>query len=148
MYEWAFFFHLVGAILFFAGLAVAAVEQATARRRTRPSEVALLLRIARWSVVMWAPGRRSSLGFGPRLVDITAHRFDGWVLASLALLALPLVAGAAGGQAPKRAPSRARLASERDEASAEIDALLREPLSDALSWAAAAAAVAILVLML
>ena len=52
MYEWALFLHLVGATLFFAGLAVAAVGQASARRRSRPSEIALLLGTARWGVVL------------------------------------------------------------------------------------------------
>ena len=48
MYEWALFFHLLGAFSFFAGLTVAAVGQTAARRCTRPSEIVLLLRAARW----------------------------------------------------------------------------------------------------
>jgi hypothetical protein len=56
MYEWALFFHLAGAFLFFAGLAVAAVGSASARGRKRPSEVAVLLRAARWGVLLVAVG--------------------------------------------------------------------------------------------
>lgn len=84
MFEWALLFHLVGVIVFFAGLAVAAVLQATARRRTRPSEIALLLQTARWGVVMVGAGTVLALGSGLWLVKITAYGFDGWVLASLA----------------------------------------------------------------
>lgn len=148
MYEWALFFHLAGAILFFAGLAIAAVGQAAARRRTRPSEIAVLLRTARSGVLMAGAGTVLVLAFGLWLVDLTGHGFDGWVLASLALLGFALSAGAAGGQAPKRGRRLAdRLARERDEPSGELQTLLRSPVSDALNWAAAAAAVAILALM-
>lgn len=148
MYEWALFFHLAGAILFFAGLAVAAVGQGGARRRARPGEIALLLRAARWGVLMVALGTVLALAFGLWLVDLTAYGLDGWVLASLVLLAFALGAGAAGGQASKRARRLAeRLAREGDRPSAELGALLRDPRSDALNWAAAAAGVAILVLM-
>ena len=52
MYQWALLLHLVGAILFFAGLAVAAVGQAAARRRARPTEIALHLGTARRGVLM------------------------------------------------------------------------------------------------
>jgi hypothetical protein len=148
MYEWALFFHLVGAILFFAGLAVAAVAQASARARRRPSEVALLLRAARRGVLMVGLGTVLVLVFGFWLIDLTFYGFDGWVLASLALLGVAVVAGGVGGQAPKRARLLAdRLAREGDEPSVELERLLRQPVSDALNWAAAAAAVGILVLM-
>lgn len=148
MYEWALFLHLVGAILFFAGLAVAAVAQLSARRRRRPSEVALLLRAGRWGVLMVGLGTALALGFGLWLLDLTAYGLDGWVLASLLLLALAVAAGGSGGQAPKQARLLAeRLAREHDAPSGELDRLLRRPVSDALNWAAAAAAVGVLVLM-
>lgn len=148
MYEWALFLHLVGAILFFAGLAVAAVGQGAARRRSRPSEVAVLLRAARWGVAMVGAGTLLALAGGFWLLDLTAYGFDGWVVASLGLLAFAVVAGGLGGQAPKRARHLAdRLAREGDEPSAELERLLREPLADLLNWTAAAAAAGILVLM-
>lgn len=148
MYEWALFLHLVGAILFFAGFAVAAVGQGAARRRSRPSEVAVLLRAARWGVAIVGAGTLLALAGGFWLLDLTAYGFDGWIVASLALLAFAVVAGGLGGQAPKRARRLAeRLAGDRDEPSAELDSALRDPLADALNWTGAAAAVAILVLM-
>lgn len=148
MYEWALFFHLVGALLFFAGLAVAAVAQLSARRRTRPSEIALLLRTARWGVILVGAGTLLLVGFGFWLLDLTAYGLDGWVVGALVLLGFAVLAGGVGGQAPKRARRVAeRLAREGDEPSAELERLLRSPAADALNAAAAAAAVAILVLM-
>ena len=148
MYEWALFFHLVGAILFFAGLAVAAVGQTCARRRTRPSEVALLLGTARWGVAMVGLGTVLVVVFGFWLLDLTFYGLDGWVIAALCLLGLAVVAGGIGGQAPKRARRLAtQLAREGDAPSDELLRLLRSPVAEGLNWAAAAAAVAILVLM-
>jgi uncharacterized membrane protein len=148
MYEWALFAHLAGAISFFAGLAVAAVGQTAARRRSRPSEVAALLGTARWGVVLVAAGLLLVLGSGFWLLDLTLYGFDTWIVAALALLAFTIVAGGIGGQGPKRARRLAeRLAREGDTASPELETLLHDRLADALNWASAAAAVAILVLM-
>lgn len=148
MYEWALFFHLIGAMLFFAGLAVAAVGQAAAQRRSRPSEIALLLRTARVGVAMVGVGTLLTVGFGLWLVDLTGYGLDGWVLAALALLAFALGAGAAGGQPSKRARRLADAhAHANDGPSPELQSLLRHRTAAVLNWAAAAAAVAILVLM-
>lgn len=148
MYEWALFLHLAGAILFFAGLAVAAVAHSAARRRERPGEIAALLGAARAGVLLVGIGTLLALAAGFWLVDLTAYGFDAWVLASLALLLAAAAAGGLGGQAPKRARRLAeRLAREGGVASAELESLLRDRRSTALNRAAAAAAVAILVLM-
>lgn len=148
MYEWALFLHLVGAILFFAGLGVAAVGQGAARLRSRPSEVAVLLGAARWGVAMVGAGTLLALAAGLWLLDLTAYGFDGWIVASLGLLAVAIVAGGLGGQAPKRARRLAeRLTGEGDQRSVELDRALRAPVADALNWTAAAAVVAILALM-
>ena len=148
MYEWALFLHLAGAIAFFAGLAVAAVGQAAARRRRRPGEIASLLGTARFGVLGVGLGTLLAVGSGFWLLDLTAYGLDGWVVAALLLLAVALAAGALGGQAPKRARRLAeRLAREGDEPSRELDALLRLRGPDLLNWAAAAAAAGILVLM-
>jgi len=93
MYEWALFTHLAGAISFFAGLAVAAVGQTAARRRSRPSEIAALLGTARWGVVLVATGLLLALGSGFWLLELTFYGFDTWVVAALALLASSVVAG-------------------------------------------------------
>lgn len=147
MYEWALFFHLLGAFSFFAGLTVAAVGQTAARRRTRPSEIALLLGAARWGVLLVGLGTALVLGFGFWLVHLAGYGFEGWVVAALALLGLALVAGGIGGQAPKRARRLADRLSQEDEPSPELERLLNSRAADALNVTAAAAAIAILVLM-
>ncbi len=147
MYEWALFFHLLGAFSFFAGLAVAAVAQTAARGRTRPSEISLLLRAARWGVLLVGFGTLLVLGFGFWLVHLTGYGFQGWIVAALALLGIALVAGGIGGQAPKRARRLADRLAEQDEASPELERLLNSRAADALNVTAAAAAIAILVLM-
>jgi uncharacterized membrane protein len=148
MYELALFAHLAGAISFFAGLAVAAAGHASARRRSRPAEIAALLGTARYGVVLVAAGLLLAVGSGFWLLDLTHYGLDAWIVSTLALLAFTFVAGAVGGQAPKRARRLAeRLAREGDRPSTELDRLLRDRVAGGLNWASAAAAVAILVLM-
>jgi hypothetical protein len=148
MYEWALFLHLAGAIAFFAGMTVAAVAEASARRRERPSEVAAVLGTARWGVLLVAAGLVLAVAAGFWLLAETAYGFDGWVQAALALVGVALVAGGIGGRGPKRARLlAARLAAERDEPSPELDAALRARAPAALNLIAAAAAVSVLVLM-
>jgi uncharacterized membrane protein len=148
VYEWALLLHLVGAIVFFAGLVVATVGALAARRRTRPSEVALLLGTARWGVPLVGVGAVLALAAGFWLLEETAYGLEGWVVASLVLLAVSAVAGGLGGQGPKRARQLAeRLAAEGDLPDAGLQAQLRRPSADALNVVAAIAAVAILVLM-
>jgi uncharacterized membrane protein len=148
VYELALFFHLIGAIAFFSGLAVAAVAQSAARRRARAGEIASLLATARTGVVMVGVGLLLVLGFGFWLVDLTDYGFDTWVIASLGLLAFAVAAGSAGGQASKRARKLATAAARADDrVSPELQALLHDGRSTLLNWAAAAASIAILVLM-
>ena len=148
MYRWALFLHLVGALLFFSGLAVAAVAQLSARRRRRPSEIALVLGSARTGVLMVALGAVLILAFGLWLSDLSGYGLDGWVLAALVLFLVSVVLGGLGGRTPKQARRLAeRLALAGDEPSPELAALLRSPRADALNAAAAVAAVAVLVLM-
>lgn len=148
MYELALFLHLVGAISFFAGIAVAAVAELAAARRERPSEVAAVLGTARWGVVLVAAGLVLAVAAGFWLLEETGYGFDGWVQAALALVVVSFVAGGIGGQGPKRARVLAqRLAAEGDRPSPELTAALRSPRHAAFNWLATAAAVGILVLM-
>ena len=147
MYELALFFHLVGALAFFAGLTVAAVGQAAARKRTRPRDISLLLAVARWGVIFVGLGTLLVLGFGFWLVDLRGHGFQVWLVAALALLGFALVAGGLGGRAPKQARRLADRLAEKDEPSPELERLLNSRRADVLNGAAAAAAIAILVLM-
>jgi hypothetical protein len=55
--EWAVLFHLFGAFLLVAGVTVAGVVFGVARRRRRPSEIALLLGV---SLCCWSRSERLS----------------------------------------------------------------------------------------
>jgi hypothetical protein len=55
-FELALLFHLVGAIGFFSGIALAAAAQAAAWRRERAGDLAALLGLARVGVVLWPAG--------------------------------------------------------------------------------------------
>lgn len=148
MYDWLLLFHVAGAILFFSGMAVAAVGLREAKRRRQPSEIALLLGVTRWGVLLVAVGTVLVLVFGAWLVQRGNWGWGGWVGWALGLLALSAVAGALGGRVPKRARLLAeRLAAEGEASTPELRALLDDRVAALLNVAAAALAVAVLALM-
>jgi uncharacterized membrane protein len=148
-YELALFFHLLGALLFIAGIILAGVAFEAARRRQQPAEIALLLGLTRVGVVLVGIGALLVLGFGLWLVHLGGFGYGaGWVDAAIALYLAALVLGATGGRRPKQARQLAtRLAGEDAPASAELRALINDPLSLAANYTSAAAVLAILVLM-
>src|SRR5690606_19403030 len=98
------FTHLVGAILFFAGLILAAVAHTSARTRERPGEIAALLGLARTGALTVIVGTVLALAGGFWLVGETrAEMGDAWISAAIALLVVAVVAGAIGGQSAKKA---------------------------------------------
>jgi uncharacterized membrane protein len=147
--SWALFFHLLGAFALVAGAVVAGVAFEGARRRTRPGEIALLLRLTRVGVLLVALGSLLLLPFGLWLVHLEDVGFDtGWVEASLALFVAVVVLGGIGGQRPKRARKLAtRLASEDEDASPELRALLDDRAALTLNYLSGALLVAIVALM-
>jgi uncharacterized membrane protein len=148
-YQLALFFHLLGALLFVAGIILAGVAFEAARRRQRPADIALLLGLTRVGVVLVGIGALLVLGFGLWLVHLGGFGYGaGWVDAAIALTLAALVLGAIGGRRPKQARQLATcLAGEDAPASAELRALLNDPLSLAANYTSAAAVLAILVLM-
>lgn len=147
-YELALFLHLLGVVLFFSGTAVAAVALGAARRRARAGEIALLLRLTRWGVLLVAGGAVLLLGFGFWLVELTRWTLgDAWLGWALALFVVAAVLGAAGGRRPKRARLLAERLPADVDAPEELRSLLRDPVSDLLNWGAAVAAFAVLALM-
>jgi uncharacterized membrane protein len=148
-YELALFFHLLGALLFVAGILLAGVAFEAARRRQRPAEIALLLGLTRVGVALVGFGALLLLGFGLWLVHLGGFGYGtGWIDAAIALYLVALVLGGIGGRRPKQARRLAtRLAAEDEPVSAELRALLDDRLSLAANYASAAAVLAILVLM-
>lgn len=148
-YQLALFFHLLGALLFVAGIILAGVAFEAARRRQRAADIALLLGLTRVGVALVGVGGLLLLGFGLWLVHLGGFSYGaGWIDAALALYALALALGAVGGRRPKQARRLAtQLAAQDAPVSAELRALLDDRLSRAANYTSAAAVVAILVLM-
>ena len=149
MHDVALFFHLLGVLLFVAGIVLVGVAFEAARRHRRPAEIALLLGLTRVGVLLVVGGGLLLLVFGLWLVDLEDFGFGtGWIAATIALFAVALVLGGLGGQRPKQARLLAtRLAQEGAPASAELRALLDDRLSRAANYASAALVLAILALM-
>jgi uncharacterized membrane protein len=145
----ALFFHLLGALLFVAGVVVAGVAFEAARRRTAPAEVVLLLGLTRIGVAFVGVGALAVLGFGLWLVDIEDLGYDAaWIQAALGLYVVAVVLGALGGRRPKEARRlAARLAAEGRPATPELRALLDDRASLAANWLSALALLAILAMM-
>jgi uncharacterized membrane protein len=142
--EVALFLHLLGVVMLFGGMAVAAVALEAARRHERPEEVGLLLGLTRIGVVLVGAGLVLAVACGFWLLDLTEFGLgDAWVDAALGLVVLGAVLGSLGGRRPKQA----RLLAERDADQAELRRLLDDPLSLALNVAAAATYVVVLALM-
>ena len=148
-YDFALFFHLLGALLFVAGILVAGMGFEAGRRRAQPAEIALLLSLTRMGVVLVAVGGLLLPAFGLWLVHLGHWGYgSGWVAWSIALYVLALVLGGFGGQRPKQARQiAARLAASGEPVSAELRRLLDDPISRAANYGSLAVVVAILVLM-
>jgi uncharacterized membrane protein len=143
------FFHLVGALLFVAGIVVAGVAFEAARRRDRPAEIALLLGIARAGVPLVLAGGLLLAAFGLWLVRLGKFGYGStWVDASIALYAVALILGALGGRRPKRARQLAtQLAAGALPLSVELRALLDDPAARTANYGSLAVVLVIVALM-
>jgi len=147
-YQIGILFHLIGVILFFAGAAVAGVVATAAPRRQKPSEIAVILGLARPGAIL--------LGIGGVVLLIAGFYLSGkidgfgqrWLEVSILLFVIALVAGALGGRRSSGVRAYAEGLAERGEGD---EATLRAMLSDRttwlLQWASVVLSVAVLVLM-
>ena len=71
MDEAALFLHMLGVVMLFSGMAVAAVGLAAARRRERPAEIALLFGLTRIGVVLVGAGLALAVACGFWLLHLT-----------------------------------------------------------------------------
>jgi hypothetical protein len=143
------FFHLLGAVCFFAGAAVAGTLQLAAIRRERPSEVYALLRLTRVGVALVGIGAPLTLGFG---IALAGHEGLGFspscIQAALGLWVASMALGAYGGRTARHARYLAeRLAAEDDVPSPELRALVAARAALWGSYASALMLLAILALM-
>jgi uncharacterized membrane protein len=133
-------------------MSIAGVAHAAARRRERPSQIALLLGLTRVGVLFVAAGGVLVLAGGMWLIEESDGFYslgDGWIAAGLVLLLASFVLGWLGGQSPKRARLLAeQLAGDGDVPSVELRRMLDNPLAVGLNYAAAAAIFTAFVLMI
>ena len=140
------FFHLLGAVSFFAGGALVGTLQLAAIRRRRPSEIHALLRLAPVGVALVGIGALFTLGFGIALAEHEGFGFSpAWIQAALGLWVASMALGGYGGRTARHARHLAeRLAGEGDAPSPELRALVaaRIPL-----WASLASGVMLLAIL-
>jgi uncharacterized membrane protein len=140
--------HIFGALVFFGGAILAGVVFEAARRRSRPSEIVLLLGVARTGALIVMAGALIVLVAGLWLAGEVDQWGETWLLASLGLFVLSLALGAVGGRRPKEARRLAtRLARGGEEPTPELRHLLDDSLSRIANYASSLLVVAILVLM-
>jgi len=150
-YHWLLVFHMTGALLLLGGAVFAAILNAAALRRERPSEVVVLYRLARIAVTAISVGLPLTLIFGIWLVaDLDFVKWSQtWVILALIGWVLAGALGGAGGKREKETRLFAeRLAAEGDAPSSELRARMRDPLTLVLSWGSGVVVVAILALMI
>jgi uncharacterized membrane protein len=147
--EIALFFHILGVLLFVAGIVLAGVAFEIARRREAAAEIALLLGLTRVGALLVAAGGLLLLGFGLWLVHIERLSYGAsWIQGAIGLYVLALLLGGIGGQRPKQARRLAtRLAGDGVPATGELRALLDDRLSLAANYVSAILVLAILALM-
>jgi hypothetical protein len=140
------FFHLLGAVCFFAGAAVAGTLQLAAIRRERPSEIQALLRLTRVGVALVGIGALLTLGFGIALAEHEGFGLSpAWIQAALGLWLGSMALGGYGGRTARHARYLAeRLAAEDDAPSTDLRALVaaRGPL-----WASYASVLLLLAIL-
>lgn len=145
----AFFFHILGVMLFVAGIVVAGAAFEAARRRQRPSEIALLLGLTRVGVVLVAVGAVLAGLFGLWLVHLGKWGYGtGWVDASIVLFLVVIGLGGVGGRRPKEARLLASRLAEQDVSSdGELRALLNDRVSRAENYGSLLLVLVIIALM-
>lgn len=143
------FFHLLGAVLFFAGAAVVGTLQFAAIRRERPSEVYALLRLAPAGAALVGTGALLTLGFGIGLAEHEGVGFSpAWIQAALGLWVAAMVVGGYGGRTARHARHlAAQLAAEGDAPSPELRSLVAARVPLWASYASGLMLFAILALM-
>jgi uncharacterized membrane protein len=148
-YHWLLFFHLVGAVLFFAGAAVAGTLQLGAMRAEKPSEILVLLRLTRVGVLIVVLGAVLTLAFGMALASHLGYGFTpAWIQASFGLWVASVVLGAIGGRTAREARYRAEeLAASGDLPDDGLRALVSHRPSLILSYVSGLLLFVILVLM-
>src|SRR5207248_5499997 len=109
--------------------------------RERPSEIALLLRLIRVSLVPIGIGSVLTLVLGLWLVHNAGYSYGAfWIWAAVVLWVVSAALGQRGGEHQEKARKMAEgLAAEGDASSDDLRALLRDRVGSAMSWLAGVA---------
>jgi uncharacterized membrane protein len=152
LYQWLLFLHVAGAFLLVGGTVAAATLTIASRRRERPSEVALLLRLVNSAVFVIGAGVAATLIFGLWLVHESPYGYSygqTWVIAAVVLWVVSSALGGVGGNREKKIRQLAeRLVAAGDAPSPELTARLRDPVSLVLNFGSGAVVFVILALMI
>src|SRR5947207_1135856 len=127
---------MAGAFLVLGGATIAGIFNLAALRRERPSEIAVLFKLTRIAVASVMISLTVALAFGLWLVvDLDFVKWsDAWVITAVILWFVANALGGNGGRRDRRSRELAeRLAAEGDQPSAELRALLRDPVQFAMS---------------
>jgi hypothetical protein len=143
------FLHILGVLVFVSGIVVAGVAFESARFRVRAEEIALLLGLSRVGAALVGIGALLLLACGLWLVELEEIGFGaGWIVAAIVLFLAAMAIGGLGGRRPKQARELAtRLAEQGEPVSAELRALLDDPISRVANLASSALIVIVLALM-
>ena len=147
--DWLLAAHVLAAFTAVAAFVVLSVLLLVAWPRERPSEVALLLGLARPMGWLFAAGGVGILVFGVVLAVDEYSLQDGWILGALLLWLVVAAAGSrAGSSYAGAATIAARLSHEHDEPSAELTAAVRDRAALALHALTGLALLAALLVMI
>jgi uncharacterized membrane protein len=148
-HDLALFLHLLGVVTLMAGIAIAAVAHARARREESTEGVVVLLRLARTGVLLAAPAALVVIGAGAWLVSLDQLDWDtGWLRSAIGVFVLSLVLGAAGGRRPRQARELAeRLRADGQPPNDALRALLDDRASLLANVASGVAMLVVLWLM-
>ena len=149
-YQWLLMLHVTGAFFLLGGSTVAGIVHMLALRSRRPSEIALLLGLVRFALPVLLLGALMTLALGLWLVHHAGFSYGTfWVWGAIVLWVIGNTLGKFGGAKQEQARKLAlELAGDGDQESNELRALLRDPLSNAMSWGADLAIYAVLALMI
>lgn len=151
-YDWLLFFHVTGAFFLVGGSVMAAIFTILARLRHRPSEIATLLGLVRFSLPFIYSGVALTLALGLWLVHSAGQGYsfgDGWIVAALVLWVAGNALGGAGGSRENATREFAQeLAAAGDTPSPELQARLRNPVPLLLNFGSGLVVLTILALMI
>lgn len=141
--------HVTAAFFFVGGSVAAGILNTLAVRAERPSDVATLLLLIRRTLPVLFVGVAGTLVFGIWLWHERHYSLGAaWIWLSLLLWVAANALGGIGGRRQERTREVAvRLAAEDDRPSAELTALLRDPVAHAFNLGAGLTTLAILALM-